>query len=155
LLLLPSSHQIHITHVILIPTDKQLETVEAWLVEHGIEPDQAASATSSYFTTFNVASRPALARPGLFTELVEEQVRNAFGLWFSLPNSCTPKGSPVIQVSFTKTGSGRSDDRKEQWLQTVGRFVSHRHPVVRKRHFLRCHFILKMHHFTKTGSGQT
>jgi hypothetical protein len=85
LLLLPSSHQIHITHVILIPTDKQLETVEAWLVEHGIEPDQAASATSSYFTTFNVASRPALARPGLFTELVEEQVRNAFGLWFFSP----------------------------------------------------------------------
>ena len=25
---------------------------------------------------------------------------------------------------------------------------------VQKRHFLR-HFILKMHHFTKTGSGQT
>ena len=110
--------------MILIPTDKQLETVEAWLVEHGIEPDQAATATSSYFTTFNVASRPALARPGLFTELVEEQVRNAFG--FSLTEFLNTQGSPVIQMTFTKTGSGRL---KGTVVANGGRFVLHRHRV--------------------------
>jgi hypothetical protein len=36
---------------LLFFADKQLETIEAWLVEHGIDAELAARATSSYFTT--------------------------------------------------------------------------------------------------------
>jgi pyrroline-5-carboxylate reductase len=55
---------------------KQLAIVEAWLVEQGIDADQAAAATSSYFATFHAASSPEFARPGLFAELVAEQTPN-------------------------------------------------------------------------------
>ena len=61
---------------------RQLQTVEAWLIEHGIEPEQAATATSSYFNTFNAASAPARnPSPGLFKELVEEQTPGACVWW--------------------------------------------------------------------------
>lgn len=50
---------------------KTLQTVEEWLVAHGISAEQAAAATGSYFNTFNQASKNAY--PGLFAELVAEQ----------------------------------------------------------------------------------
>lgn len=36
---------------------KTLETVEGWLVSRGVSAEQAAAATSAYFTTFHSASK--------------------------------------------------------------------------------------------------